>query len=45
MLINEDMDDERTLDAEEALQDQVEVLEELSNLEKARCCVSLALLV
>lgn len=34
MLIHEDVDDERTLDEEEAFQDQVEVMEELSNLEK-----------
>ena len=39
MLIHEDMDDERTLEEEEALQDQVEVMEELSNLEKVRCAL------
>ena len=39
MLIHEDMDDERTLEEEEALQDQVEVMEELSNLEKVSVCL------
>ena len=40
MLIHEDMDDERTLEEEEALQDQVEVMEELSNLEKVSVCLN-----
>ena len=40
MLIHEDMDDERTMEEEEALQDQVEVMEELSNLEKVMCLIS-----